>query len=761
MPCHEQCGLRRLVAVLMLGFACLSSGTAMADKLTIDRIYEDPPLSGDSPRGMSISPDGKQVGYLRGSDDDQYQLNLWAYDVNVGEARLLVNSRQLVSEEVLTDKEKARRERKRMASYHGILHYEWSPDSRKLLFPLGRALYLYDLTADSANAIRTVVDGEYVLDPKVSPQGQYVSFVRDQNLYVIDLLSGDERQLTTDGGGTIHNAESEFVAQEEYGQYTGYWWAPDDSYIAYKQFDESPVPIKKRFEVYPDRTEIVAQRYPATGDSNVTVKMGLVSPHGGATRWINLGPNPDIYLVRVDWMPDAKSVTYQRQSRDQKRLDLVAVDVVALMQRTLLTEESDTWINLHHNLHFLKRREAFIWSSERTGFRHLYLYDNNGALIRMLTAGEWPVGRLLAVDETEGSVWFSSNRDDALGNQIYTTRYDTETMSQPVQISRGDGCHGATFAADAEEVSLYIEYFSNPSTPPQYSIRAVDGSLLAWLEQNELDEDHPYWPYVDNRVTPEFGTITAEDGQSLYYSILKPPDFDTTHQYPVIVDVYGGPHSQQVRRSWRDMFSQYLAQQGYIIFQIDNRGTSRRGRAFENPIYRRLGHIEVRDQLAGIDWLAKQPYVDALRIGVYGWSYGGYMTVMMLAKASDRIACGVAGAPVTDWRLYDTHYTERYLGTPQNNPDGYDSSSVFPWLSGLTAPMLLIHGMADDNVLFTNSTELMSALQKQGTLFDLMTYPGAKHGLSTRALKKHRIHLTFEFFEEHLKQNATHRPSTQ
>ncbi|MBD3298193.1 MAG: prolyl oligopeptidase family serine peptidase [candidate division Zixibacteria bacterium] len=737
--------------VLLAAIGVFAADSVSAEKLTIDRLYDDPPLSGSRPRGTSISPDGKRVGFLRGSDDDQYQLNLWVYDVNEGDSRLLVDSRQLVPDEVLTDEEKARRERTRMASYHGILHYEWSPDSRKLLFPLGDALYLYDLTADSANAVRTVIDGEYVLDPKVSPKGQFVSFVRDQNLFVIDLQSGEERPLTTDGGGTVHNAESEFVAQEEYGQYTGYWWAPDDSYIAYKQFDDSPVPIRKRFEVYADRTEIVEQRYPATGDSNVTVKLGLVSPHGGDTRWIFLGADPDIYLVRVDWMPDAKSVTYQRQSRDQKRLELVTVDVVSLNQRTLLTEESDAWINLHHDLHCLKTRDAFIWSSERTGFRHLYLYNNDGEFIRALTAGEWPVGKLSAVDETDGTVWFSSNRDDVLGNQIYMTRFDTETLTQPVQITRGDGYHSGTFAEDADDVSLFIEYFSNPSTPPQYSIRAADGSRLAWLEKNALDKDHPYWPYVDNHVTPDFGSITAEDGQTLYYSVLKPPDFDPKRRYPVIVDVYGGPHSQQVRRRWGGMFSQYLVRQGYIIFQIDNRGSSRRGREFENPIYHRLGHIEVRDQLAGVDWLKRQPYVDATRIGVYGWSYGGYMTVMMLAKMSDQFACGIAGAPVTDWRLYDTHYTERYLGTPQNNRDGYDSSGVFGALPGLTSPMLLIHGMADDNVLFTNSTELMSALQNQGTLFDLMTYPGAKHGLSTRALKKHRTRLMFEFFEEHLK----------
>jgi dipeptidyl-peptidase-4 len=723
----------------------------VAEKLTIDLIFGGKSLSGRTPHGVKISPDGHRVGFLRGRDDNQFQLDLWVYDVDQHKTRMLVDSKKLLPEERLTDAEKARRERARTAALHGILDYDWSPDGRKLLFPLGEALYLYDLQGKSGEAMRKVAEGAGLLDPKISPKGRYVSFVRDQNLFVIDLKSGAEIQLTKDGSGTLHNAEAEFVAQEEMGQRSGYWWAPDDSTIAFKQYDESPVPVTKRFEVYPSRTEVIEQRYPAAGDSNVIVHLGLIRPTGGAVRWIDLGANSDIYLSRVDWLPDGKTVSFQRQSRDQKTLDLIAVDVATLTQTTLLTETSQTWVNIHDDLRFLKKQPAFIWSSERSGFNHLYLYGLDGKVMHPLTGGDWDIDNVLAVDESSGLIYISSNRDAVIDKQIYTVRLNGDSSQPTVRVSTGDGWHGASFAHDADKVSLYVESYSNPLTPPQTSIRGPDGRFLAWIEENKLDEHHPYWPYREALVTPEFGALQSEDGQALECRIYKPQNFESTKRYPVFITVYGGPGGQMVTRGWGDLFNQYKVQQGYVVFTLDNRGTPRRGRKFSDAIYLRMGDVEVRDQLVGIRWLKQQPFVDPARIGVFGWSYGGYMTVMMLAKASNELAAGVAGAPVTEWRVYDTHYTERYLSTPQLNAAGYDSSAVFGSLKGLTSPLLLVHGMADDNVLFLNSTQLMAALQTQGTQFQLMTYPGGKHGISTPAMKKHAYHMITNFLDEKLK----------
>ncbi len=740
----------RIMTLVFAGLMCLPLD-AMAEKLSIDLIFGGKSLSGRTPHGVRISPDGHKVGFLRGRDDDQYQLDLWVYDVDNRKTRMLVDSKKILPEENLSDAEKARRERSRTASLHGILDYDWSPDGRKLLFPLGDILYLYDLNAKSSTAMRKVAEGAGLIDPKISPKGGFVSFVRDQNLCVVDLKTGKERQLTTDGKGTIHNAEAEFVAQEEMGQHSGYWWSPDDSTIAFKQYDESPVPITRRYEIYPNRTEVIEQRYPAAGDSNAIVRLGLIRPTGGDVRWIDLGANTDIYLPRVEWLPDGKTVSYQRQSRDQKRLELIAVSLATLEQRPLLTETSETWVNLNNDLHFLKKQPAFVWASERSGFKHLYLYGLDGKVISTLTGGEWNIDGVLAVDESKNLIYISSNRDTVIDKQIYTVRLDGNPSQVPLRLSTGDGWHGASFASDADKVSLYVDSYSNPQTPPQTSIHGPDGRHLAWIEENKLDERHPFWPYKDNLIMPEFGELKSEDGQALAYRISKPLGFDPSKRYPVFLTVYGGPGGQMVTRSWGDLFNLYMAQQGYVVFTLDNRGTPRRGRKFSDALYHRMGDVEVRDQLVGIRWLKEQPYVDSAHIGVFGWSYGGYMTLMLLAKASNELAAGAAGAPVTEWRVYDTHYTEQFLGRPQENADGYDSSAVFSSLKGLTSPLLVVHGMADDNVLFLNSTELMAALQNQGTQFQLMTYPGGKHGLSTPAMKKHAYHAIANFFDEKLK----------
>lgn len=738
--------MRAACRLLLILFAL----PAAAGDLSVERIFGEPSLRGPTPRAVKVSPDGSRVGLLRGRATDKNQLDFWSYDVATGTLDMRVDSTLLVPEEKLSDAERARRERERIADYRGIVDFSWAPDGHEVLFTLGGNLYLYDLNLHGRSALRRLTSSsQSILDPQVSPRGRYVSFVREQDLWLIDLADGSEHRLTSDGGGAIHNAEAEFIAQEEMAQFSGYWWAPDDSAIAYKRFDESVVPIAHRFEIYPDRTEVVEQRYPAAGESNVKVRLGLIAPTGGNTRWVDLGDDEDIYLARVAWTPGGR-LSFQRLTRDQKRLDLVLVDAGSLQETPLLTQTSPAWVNLSDDLHFLKAKPAFIWSSESSGTKHLYLFDFRGHQLP-LTRGDWNVDELLAVDESAGLVYLASNRDAIVDRQIYTVHLDGRDAATPRRISRGDGWHSAQFAKGAHRVSLYVDSFSSPDTPPQVSITARDGRRLAWIEENKLDSTHPYWPYHEHHVLPEFGRIRAQDGQELQYSLLQPPDFDPTRRYPVFINVYGGPTVQNVHRSWPNLIDEYLAQQGYVVFTLDNRGSARRSRDFSDPILGRLGEVETRDQLAGVHWLAGLPWVDAKRIGVFGWSYGGYMTVMLLAKGSDVIAAGAAVAPVTDWKLYDTCYTERYLGLPKNNPTGYADSSVFSSLSGLKSPLFLAHGMADDNVLFTHSTRLMSELQSRGIQFELMTYPGAKHGLSTPQMKMHLYTAIVQFFDRNVR----------
>ncbi len=744
----------RYVCCFLLTVAALPVGAA---DLTIERVFGDPALSGPTPRAVKVSPDGRRVALLRGRDVDQHQLDLWTYEISDGSLEMRVDSKKLATVEQLSDAERARRERERIAAYHGIVDYQWAPDSRQVLFTLSGNLYLCDLDTRTGTGLRALTsDQRPTLDPQVSPTGRYVSFVRDQDLWVIDLANGAERRLTHDGGGVVHNAEAEFVAQEEMHQTSGYWWAPDDSAIVYKRFDESAVPIARRFEFYPDRLDVVEQRYPAAGDPNVAVRLGVVAPDkNGATRWVDLGPDPDIYLARLDWTPDARHFAFQRLARDQKRLDLVLVDASTLQQTVLISETAATWVNLSDDLRFLKGQPGLIWSSERTGTRHLYLFDLKGRLLHPLTSGAWNVDELLAVDEAGGLVYFASNRDSIVQKQIYTVRLDGSDAAQPRRISQGDGWHSAQFAKTARQVAFYVDTYSDLAVPPQVSVNAPDGRRLAWIEANALDSTHPYWKYRDRHVVPDFGHLPAEDGQELWYAVMKPPDFEPSRRYPVLVDVYGGPSVQNVARRWpespSELIDRYLAQRGYIVFRLDNRGSARRGRAFSDPIYGRIGDIEVRDQLQGVRWLQQQAWVDPKRIGVFGWSYGGYMTVMLLAKGSDVLKAGAAGAPVTDWHLYDTAYTERYLRRPGENPDGYAQSGVFSALDGLRSTLFLAHGMADDNVLFVNSTRLMYELQRRGIQFELMTYPGAKHGMSTPQLKTHVFTAIQRFFDEQLK----------
>jgi len=731
--------------LLLCLLAALSAVPASAERLTLDRIHADPALSGPGVRNLRVSPDGERVTFLRGRADNQFQLDLWEYNMKDKTMRRLVDSKKLVPTENLSLEEKARRERARTASLSGIINYSWAPSGKQILVPIAGDLYLVD--AGNPDNARKVASGN-VGDPKISPKGRYVSFVRDQNLFVIDLSTGKERQLTTDGKGTIHNGEAEFVAQEEMDQHTGYYWAPDDSAIAYRRYDEAPVPVARRFEIFADRTEVIDQHYPAAGDPNVLIDLMIVDPATGAQKKVDLGAEKDIYLVRADWSADAKTLVFQRQTRDQKRLDLIAVDAGTLAQRPLLTETSKTWVAINDDLHFLKKRNAFIWASERSGRNHLYMFDMSGKLMHPITKGEWGVDNILAIDEDAGKVYIASNKDAVIDRQTYALNLDGSNADKPVRITKQDGVHSDTFSRNGK---IFVDTFSDPNTPPQVSIRKADGSLVEWIEKNELNANHPYAKYLPDHLPTEFGSIKAKDGQTLFYSMIKPTGFNPAKRYPVFLFVYGGPHSQQVTRGWGNMFKQYMAQQGFVVFTLDNRGSSRRERAFTDVIYGELGKHEVEDQLTGVDWLAQQSFVDPKRVGVFGWSYGGFMTLRLLEAGSDKIAMGVSVAPVTDWALYDTHYTEQFVGaTPKSNPEAYKQSGVFAHLDGLKSPLLLVHGMADDNVLFTNSTRLIDSLVNRNVQFELMTYPGAKHGISSRTGQRHVYGMIEAFFKKNL-----------
>jgi dipeptidyl-peptidase-4 len=548
---------------------------------------------------------------------------------------------------------------------------------------------------------------------------------------------------------------AEFIAQEEMDRNTGYWWSPDERRIALTRVDDSPVSEVERFEIQATGARIVRQRYPATGTANARVDL-LVADLGSDVRLpLDLGQG-DFYLPRVEWFPDSRAVAVQRQSRDQKTLELLRFGLDG-RSRVLITEHSDSWVPLHRELTFLQKSRQFIWGSSRDGFQHLYLYANDGTLVRPLTPGEFMVeganteSGIRAVDERNRRVYFTANLPSPLERQLFSV--SLEKPGAPQRVTQGSGTHEITMSQDAR---VFVDSFSNTDTPPNVTVRNAAGAQITVLVPNKIDSSHPYGAYADAHVATEFGSLAAPDGQALYYKILKPRDLVPGRRYPVVVDIYGGPARQRVINAWGNLFHQYLAQHGYVVFSLDNRGSGERGVKFETallgPTGGRLGNIDVQDQVRGVEFLRTLPFVDGKRIGIYGWSYGGYLALMCLMQAPDAFAAGVAGAPVTDWSLYDTHYTERYLSTPQANPAGYAASNVLNHVEQLRRPLLLIHGMADDNVLFAHSTALMKKLQDLQKPFDLMTYPGGKHGVIKQSGPGLHAHATIvRFFDRELK----------
>jgi dipeptidyl-peptidase-4 len=717
----------------------------MAQPLTLERIFASPALEGAQQRSMEIAPDGSRVTFLRGKEDDRDRLDLWEYHIADREMRLLVDSAELQPDEgALSDEEKARRERQRMAQYSGILNYQWTRDASAVLFPLGGDVYLYTL---AAGKIRQVTATEaFETDPKLSPGGRYVSYIRDQDLHVTDLSGSREMALTGDGEGTVSNGMAEFVAQEEMDRHTGYWWSPDERHIAYLRVDNVAVPLEQRYEVLGSEILVREQRYPAAGRNNASVSLFVVEVENGRTRELTIGGDGECYLPRVTWLPNGRQVAVQRQARDQQQLALLVFDIATGESREVLVDQAETFVNLHDDLRFLEESAQFLWSSERSGFRHLYLYGLDGKAVRQLTRGDWEVTELEAVDEAGGWVYFTGTREGPGQRHLYRVPLAGGAVER---LTRRTGAHEVQMA---ESGSAFVDSFSSRRQPTQVSVHGGGGERLAWLSENTVGGDHPYAPYLAAHGDTVRGTLSALDGQAMHWQLTRPADFDPGRRYPVIVHVYGGPTGQMVSDSWtrRILVEQFWVRRGYLVFTLDNRGVEHYGKAFQEPVYKRLGVVDVADQLLGVEWLKRRDYVDGDRVGVFGWSYGGYMTLMLLMQSPGTFAAGAAVAPVTDWALYDTHYTERYMGTPQADPETYRLGNVLTYAGQLGDPLLLVHGMADDNVLFTHSTRLMEALQQAAIPFELMTYPGGKHSLVGENVRVHVYSAITDFFDRHL-----------
>ena len=708
--------------------------------LTPERVFANPSLSGPVAQGVTLSPDGQLVAFLRAREDDVSVLDLWAAPTGPGEAFKLIDARALVPDAgELSEAEKARRERMRI-SQRGVVEYSWDEQGRYILAPLEGDVYLASRADQTVRRLTNTPADE--IDAKVSPKGNFVSYVRDQDLVIQDLATNTETPVTTDGDGLITWATAEFIAQEEMDRDTGYWWSPDETYIALQRTDESTVDIVPRLDITGGGATTVQQRYPRSGRPNAVVELYVQDRAAGTRVKVDLGSNPDIYLARVNWAADGKTLYVQRQSRDQKTLDLLSVDPATGASRVISTQTSRAWVGLTSDFKALKDG-SFIWSSEESGWRHLYLYARDGRRLRAITSGAYPVKGLNGVNETSGEVFFTASMKDGKEAPIEQQMFRTSLRraAAPVAVTPAGGWWGVSMNRTA---TAYVGNYTDLQTPSQSGLYQADGTFTRWIEQNKLDEHHPMFPYLSRRQTPTFGTLQSH-GETLVWQMTTPPNFDPTKTYPVLMQVYGGPSAGGVKKGWQPATNQLLTEAGYIVFRLDNRGEGDRSAAFKQALYLKMGQPEVEDQVLAADYLRSLPYVDKDRIAVMGWSYGGFMSLMMGTEPKMGLAAILAGAPPTEWSLYDTHYTERFMSTPEANVEGYAASDVIPRLPSMTGRLLLMHGMADDNVILENSTRVIDALQAKSTPFALMLWPGQRHGVrgNERQLAQWRIWLDF------------------
>jgi dipeptidyl-peptidase-4 len=707
--------------------------------LTLERVFASPSLNGSSPRGLKLSPDGRYLTLLRNREDDKDRYDLWGYDRESGEWRMLVDSEALGSGRELSEAEKMQRERLRVSSLKGIITYDWSADGQSLLVPLDGDLYLARLDGTTQRLTDTEASE---LNPALSETGAYVSFVRDRQLWVG--RPGEEPAPVTpdEASELVTWGEAEFVAQEEMNRHTGYWWSPGDRRIAVARVDETPVGVVTRTAIGATGTRTYEQRYPAAGTPNADVRLFVLDPDGGNQVEVDLGPERDIYVARVDWAPDGSALYVQRQDRLQTRIDMLEVDPATGASTVLFTENAAQghWINLTNNYRFL-RDGSLIWWSERDGFGHLYRLADGGWT--QLTSGDWVVTGLVGIDQDAGRIYFTGTKDDVLAKQIYAL--DLANPSEIERLTDLSFSNGGTM--DKAGKTLVVSR-SADRQPAQTYLADVQGQRLAWVEENRLHADHPYAPYLASHRSPQYGTIPAEDGTPLHW-IMITPELEPGKRYPVFFEHYGGPHSQNVGKGWQGALVQAIVDRGYIFFQIDNRGSANRGVEFEKAIYRAMGSVEVVDQKAGAEYLKTLDFVDPDKIAIYGWSYGGYMTLKQLEADPGLYAAGVAGAPVTKWELYDTHYTERYMGTPQVDAEAYERSAVIEDAVKIEDPLLLVHGMADDNVVFENSSELIAKMQGEAVPFEMMLYPGYTHRVGGSKISVHLWGTIFGFLDRH------------
>ena len=708
-------------------------------QLSLDDIFHENIFKSKTVTDIRWLPDGSAFTFTR---EVKGKLNVYRHDVKTGRETLILESA------TLTHKGRA----VAMSAYTTTGNQDHllitGPQKQIWRHSYSAPYFIYSIKTKNLTALAGGEAGLQNVD--LSPDEKSVAFVKDNNLYVADVATGSSRQLTFDGSDDILNGVFDWVYEEEFGRADALRWSPDGKHIAFWRSDQKRVKEFTMLDELPTYSVATKLKYPKVGEEGSIVKIGVVSLATEKIVWMNTGSDDNVYLPRMDWTNASTNLSIQLLNRRQNNLQLLLADIVSGKCQSILTDTDKAWVDVTDDFIFLKRKNQFVWTSERTGFRHIYLSDYQGKLVAQLTKGDWEVSEVLAVDEKEGLVYFYGKKDSPVEQHVYRVKFDGSSFQK---VSGAPGWRTAEFSPDCRH---FVEFWSDAATPPKVILKRADGQKVRVLEDNKIEVLNEY---ILSKI--EYLSFKTSDGTKLNTYLIKPPDFDPSKKYPVIMFGYGGPGSQIVINSWgmgsrnyhhqRMLWHQYMAQQGFIIFCVDNRGTGGRGKAFKNLAYRDLSKWVVHDQIEGAKYMASLPYVDKQKIGCWGWSGGGYLTSMLMTRAGDFFAAGIAVAPVTDFRNYDNIWTERYMDLPTLNSEGYDLANVLEYADGLKGKLLLVHGTGDDNVHPQNTMQFVQELIEVNKQFQIMLYPNRNHRIRGGNTYRHLYTMMTEFFISNLK----------
>lgn len=729
--------IHRLI-VIFLAFSTISPVWAQARRyLTLEDIFSSDRFQGQTLANIRWGPDGSFFTFTKTEvtdDTGETLVKIYRHDVESGaETEFLdISSLEFQGQPIQMSDYSIAVDQKRVL-ITGRKEKIW----RHSFFA---PCYIYDIEKGQLTVLAD--NAQNLLNVSFSHDGRHVAYAQDNNLFVADVETGVGRALTSDGSGDILNGVFDWVYEEEFGRADAYRWSPDSKKIAYWRTDQTRVKTFFLLDELLAYSVPIPFKYPKVSQQNAIVNIGVVDVQSGNTVWMDVGDNDDSYVPRILWADSSETLAIQRLNRKQNRNQLLLADVSAGDARVVVTDTNSTWVDLTDDFIFLERTGQFVWTSEKSGFRHIYLSDMTSGETRAISSGDWEVSSVIGVDHEGEWIYFYGRKDSALEQHIYRAKL---TGKKVKRITRKPGWHSGRFSQDLQH---FVHFYSNAKTPAQIFLNRSDGKLVRVLQENKIAAFEEY-----DMVYPEFLSFETGDGVTLNGLMMKPADFDRRKKYPVIVYGYGGPGSQVVVNRWsgrRHLWNQLMTEKGYIVFSVDNRGTGARGKAFKNLAYGDISKWAVEDHIEGAKYLATLPYVDASRIGFWGWSGGGYLACMLLTRGADYFRTGVAVAPVTDLKNYDTIWTERYMGLLSENEEGYTAANVNRYADQLKGNLLIIHGTGDDNVHPANTMQFVDALVKANRQFDLMLYPGRNHRISGGNTTLHLYTLITDYFLENL-----------